>query len=383
MMDFIALLAPVLTQVAPPAAIPPPPPAPPMPAGALPESQRRRFISFVSGPVTCDGVAAAPTLLEQPMPSIGYAFWPADTHLPSIGLTFAIGVDGRPMDIRVNGDDRAKSSLVDSSDVVPAFATWRFVSGAPHRRCTVAFTVQDQPLTAASRDELTRHYAFLPGQAAYRREVFDRLRPVGATCYDPYFPPPLVQVFPDYRKVAQRPGTTSFAMMAFGIDRQGRPVDVRVATSDGNRDLDTKALAAMRRWRFVDGAAHGGCLYPYANRSTVPLKAPPPPDVAAYRPKDSDCEGHSDWASYPVLTYPEPFRRRSIEGWAVVRYDVAPWGELGNIEAVAAEPAAAFGTQAIEVMRTARKPATKHGLYGCVDLVKFVMGRPLRPGPRR
>lgn len=373
MVQFIALFTPMLAQLALVSAVPAPPAF--SPPDTLPESERKRFISFISGPVTCDGIKVAPTAMEPPMPAMSLALQRSQTSFPKIKVTFAIDATGHPIDVNSEQDDSPEWWRVDASDVILAVATWQFANDAPHRRCTVAFNVQDQPLAEAPRDQLTRYYVSMRGDDPDRATVFDLLRPVGATCYDPYFPASLVQVFPDYRKVAQRPGTSSFAMIGFKVDRHGRPIDVRVATSDGNRDLDTKALAAMRRWHFADGEIHDGCLYPFANRSTAPLRAPLPPDVVAFRPEDSNCEGHDDWVSYPILTYPQPFQRRSIEGWAIVRYDVASWGELGNIEVVASEPAAAFGKQAINVMATARKPPTKEGLHGCVELVEFAMKR--------
>jgi TonB family protein len=73
-----------------------------------------------------------------------------------------------------------------------------------------------------------------------------------------------------------------------------------------------------------------------------------------------------------VLRFPEPYRRRAIEGWAVVTYDVAPWGEINNIQVKASQPSADFGAQAVTVLRSARvKPGP--GAVGCVERVRFVM----------
>ena len=71
------------------------------------------------------------------------------------------------------------------------------------------------------------------------------------------------------------------------------------------------------------------------------------------------------------MNFPEPFRRRPFEGWAVVRYDVAPWGATGNIEVLASEPAAAFGEQAKRVIASATKAPLSSGMAGCVDRVLF------------
>ncbi|RZM34116.1 MAG: energy transducer TonB, partial [Sphingomonas sp.] len=94
------------------------------------------------------------------------------------------------------------------------------------------------------------------------------------------------------------------------------------------------------------------------------------------------CPAGRDWTTPPILIFPEAYRRRSIEGWAIVTYDLAPWGEPGNIHAVAAEPSADFGAQAEAVVRGARLPASDRGATGCVDRVIFKIGqRPNTPPP--
>ena len=72
--------------------------------------------------------------------------------------------------------------------------------------------------------------------------------------------------------------------------------------------------------------------------------------------------------------------RRRIEGWAVVRYDAAPWGEIGNVTVLAAQPSADFGTQAQVVLRSAKVAPSESGFTGCVERVRFVM--PPESGPR-
>jgi TonB family protein len=377
-MPLVEYIAPILLAASPQAVPPPgPPPPPPAPATAdpLPEQQRTRLVTFQSGAVTCAGQSVAPMARDAAMPSVQFAFSRASTIIPSVKLAFSISADGRPIDIhRVDEDDRTQRFGVDTTDIEPALATWQFADGAPRSQCTVTFAALDQPLDQAPRVSVIRAYLAQRGESSLRRQLFDQLRPIDADCYSPHWPEALVHVNPDFRTIPQRPGTSSFTMVAFDLDRHGRPVDVHVDTSGGNKVLDARSVEAVRRSRFASGARYG-CLYPYWRRATDPIPAPPPPDVAAYRPSDADCEGHHEWARYPVLTYPQAFNRRNVEGWAIVRYDVAPWGELGNIQVLASEPADGFGQQAIEVMRSAMKAPIKRGLYGCVQLVKFKMAK--------
>lgn len=346
---------------------------PPPPVDALSEAQRTRFVSFVSGPVTCGGARIAPTAIEQPRSTLTYTAIQFAKRVPAITLTFAIDAGGRPIDIVDKVQERGGMGF-DTSDIAPALAAWQFPRGAAQHGCRVTFTVEDPSLAEAPRRELTRYYITMPIDDPNRRRVFEQLRPADASCYDPTFPMPLMQVLPDPATIPQRAGTLGFAMIAFAIDHRGKPRDAHIETSTGNAVLEAKALRAMRRWRFPDGARQG-CLFPFVSWTREPLEAPPPPDVAAYRPADADCPGRDEWARYPEMIYPQPFRRRSIEGWAIVRYDVASWGQLGNFAVLASEPAAAFGREAIAILETARKPPSKRGLYGCVQLVKFDMDR--------
>jgi TonB family protein len=75
----------------------------------------------------------------------------------------------------------------------------------------------------------------------------------------------------------------------------------------------------------------------------------------------------------PRLQFPAGFVQRRIEGWAIIAYDVAPWGEIGNVRVLRAEPADAFGYQARDIVRNARQGSSPTGRSGCVDLVRFVM----------
>ena len=365
---FASLLA--AGQHIPPPAVGVPPPAADVPMPPMP-IDRQRFVSFSPGAIDCGGVAVVPDRREEPYPSVGFAY-SNDQPLPATGfyrLRFSIDGSGRPEDIAVDKDDLPH--WIDRSDIMPAFAAWHFAAGAPRQGCVIAFAIHDYPISAAPPAEAMRYFAMKGGD----RDLFERTIPKGSTCFQPNAPAELVRVWPDFETIPQPPGTRSFTMIGYDINRHGKPIHVHVVASDGNRVLDAKGVAAMKRSRYVNGA-RSGCTYPFRRTPIAPLKAPPSPDVAAFRPPDADCDGVGAWTNLALTTFPEAFRKRSIEGWAIVQYDVAPWGETGDFKVLKAEPAEAFGTQAIETIRRSTKPSSKRGYTGCVDKVAFKMTKP-------
>ncbi|TPG43009.1 hypothetical protein EAH79_04080 [Sphingomonas koreensis] len=374
-MPFIALFASLLVagQLAPP----PPVADGPLPPGAF---ERHRFVTFEPGAVDCAGIAVTATREEAPMASVGFAYG-SNQMSPARGfyrIHFSIDGDGRPIDIDHEGQD-AVPGWIDASDVMPAFAAWRFAAAAPQTRCTIAFTIHDQPVSAVPPAEAMRYFALPHVKRGDERDIFERTPPPGSTCFTPYAPAELVRVWPDFETIPQAPGTRSFTTIEYDIDARGKPIHVRVVASDGNRDLEAKGVASIKRSRFAKGA-RSGCTYPFRRTPIEPLQAPEGPKAGALRPADADCEGAGDWTHLGLLSFPEPFGKRSIEGWAIVRFDVAPWGETGDIKVLAAEPADVFGTQAIQTIRQSTKPVSKRGYTGCVQRVNFKMGKPGEPG---
>jgi TonB family protein len=181
-----------------------------------------------------------------------------------------------------------------------------------------------------------------------------------------------MRAFPAFEKIPQAHGTLSHSVVGFDIDAGGKPRSVRLVDTSGNAELDRQSLDAVARSSFAPGA-RTGCTYPYYRRQAEPLKAPDAPPSASFRPEGSTCpEELGKWASIPRLEFPPEFLRRGIEGWAAIRYDLAPWGASGNVAVLAAEPAEAFGTQARGIVSQGRR-APSSGYSGCVTLVRFVL----------
>ena len=375
-MSFLYALASQAQSATPPIIYTPPPivriapPAPPAPPAPAPP----RIASFHAGQASCSGAPQLPRAVEQPLPS-GIGYLPPALSPEPIRLQFRIDAEGHPLSIRsANSPSR---SGIDGRDVAAALAAWRFAPGAERGDCTVAFDVRVAPVEAAELPVLHRYLALsrpgLPGfNQAVGRAAFQRVKPAGSDCFDP---PPAVRqrVYPAFEEIAQAPGGTSYTFLHFDVDAEGRPVNVRVASSSGNDELDRQSLDAVGRSRFAP-ERHRGCTYTYFRRPDVDLAAPEPLPMPSYRPKDSTCTPDEErWAHLPPLSFPPEFQHRRILGWAIIRYDLAPWGQVGNASVVAAEPAAAFGDQALQTVRNARARESAAGAVGCIVRVRYRM----------
>lgn len=351
---------------------PPPPPivtTAPNPIPAL--------TAYRAGEARCGGTAQKPLLTEAPLPT-GTFVAPGEVLKPlPIKLGFRIDATGRPLSIK------APIGGAYGPDVPAAFAAWRFAPGAERSDCEIEFAPVTAPVSTADLATVHRYLALLGAQRqgphpAVGRAAFERAKPPG-DCLDP---PPNVRLraYPAFEAIPQPPGTMSYSFLQFDIDSKGRPTNIRVVTSDGNAALDRQSADAIARSRF-EPAARRGCNYPYYRRQPEPMKAPEAPSADAFRPEAATCpKEQGPWASMPKLTFPPEFGRRAIEGWAVIGYDLAPWGATGNVRVLASEPADAFGLQAVRIVAQARRAPAASGYAGCTTLVRFVL--PLRGGAR-
>lgn len=322
---------------------------------------------WMPGEARCGGSVERFELLRRPWNALS---WSPDAPA-SVELRFRIDPSGRPL-----GIVRTSTGFVpNSDDVIPSFAASHFAPGAERRDCTVTYRANRVPLADAPVADLIS-YTMTPNDGALPKAGWDRIVPPGTSCIAEPRPEPLVRAYPDFRALPATPGVKDWSMIGYDLDRRGRPVRVRLLTGTGNAALDRASAEAVARSRFTPGE-RTGCLYPYW-RAAGTLAPPEMPTEASLRPAGATCPEPLPYARQPTLTYPDAYRRRSIEGWAVIAYDVAPWGEIGNIRVLAAEPSADFGEAAKAVVRNATKAASSTGYVGCVDRVRFRM----RPTPQ-
>ena len=75
--------------------------------------------------------------------------------------------------------------------------------------------------------------------------------------------------------------------------------------------------------------------------------------------------------------YPPAYGARKVPGWAILRFDVAPWGLVGNIEVLASQPSDAFGVAARCLVANARPSPPASGYRGCLIPVIYAIPEPV------
>ena len=362
-MSLVILLAAASPQVSPPVISVPPRIAPS--AGSATPSNSAVLVVFKPGPVTCAG-RQVDGAIARPTSTTTYRM-PGQAIAPFV-LNFRIGQDGRALGI--TPAPRAMPGIYfRADDLQPALAASRFASGDARTSCTISYTAEPIPIATAPMDEVYRYLALPHARGILDTAVMKRAREASPNC----FGTPqkvLVRAFPDFDAIPQPPGMLSATIVSYDIASSGKPTKVRTLVSDGNVALDAAARKAVSGSRFGRGARNG-CTAPFYRRQATPLVPPPTGPMSAFRTNPACDEDGWKWQLPPRMTFPEPFRRRAIEGWAVIRYDVAPWGETGNVTVLASEPAAAFGDEAQRIIRGAKRPASATGATGCVDRVVF------------
>lgn len=282
-----------------------------------------------------------------------------------IVLSFRIDEDGRVLGLK-----REPNGFGVLPDLSPSLAASRFPKGAPRNGCSISYSREQTSIADAQTNDLIA-YSF---RASPRppKELFDRLQPEGSDCY-PRRPAVLLQAYPEFDKIPATAGRMDWSMVKFDIDDAGKPVAITIHATSGNKALDKASTDAIAKSRYAKGAKNG-CLYPYW-RAAGPVFAPDSPESEAYRTGEEKCPANVEWKSKPALVYPDNFRRRAVEGWAIVAFDVAPWGATGNVRLVAAEPAAEFGEAALNIVRGATVASSEQGYSGCFEKVRYVMAK--------
>lgn len=334
------------------------------PSAAVAKPSVRMLQRWMPGEVRCGDQPVAALRILRPYSNL---LWSEARSLPQTYL-FRVDETGRPLSITRKTGEWAPWT----EDIGPSLAASRFARGTPLSGCAITYTSDTVSLADAPAEDLIA-YKMTPLTGRLPEEAWARIRSDdGGDCDRPPLPQWLTAALPDYAKLPGEPGVRDWSLVGYDLDAAGRPKGVRHVAGTGNPALDKAAMTALSRSRLA-GGARTGCRSPYLRRASL-LVMPSMIDPATIRPEGANCPQDYPWARKPVLTYPPAFRRRSIEGWAVIGFDVAPWGGTGNLRILASEPAQAFGEQARTIIGAATKAASPTGYTGCVDRVRFVMG---------
>jgi hypothetical protein len=335
-------------------------------------------VLWTPGPVRCGDALATPRRLEAPQPGVSWVA-PQDRRPPSgpVTLRFRIDATGRPLGIaREPSDPDGSAIYVDSGDLEPALAVSTFSGGEAQEACRISYAPQLVPLAQASEAQLIEALAG-PLRQSIMPTVRRRLSPPGATCMDVQ-PRPRVIYYPPFDEIRGERGHIGQLAYRNDIDATGKTTNIQMIYSSAPAAANAAAVQAIARSRFAPRAATG-CITFATHTEMQSLDMPEPADSDQYRDKDAQCPSPlGPLLELGTVPFPEAFRRRSVLGWAIVRFDIAPWGAIGNVKALAAEPADGFGKQAEQVVRAAHAQTSATGYSGCVMRVLFRLD-PNRP----
>jgi len=299
--------------------------------------------------------------IERPIADL---LWSTDSNLDQlVSMSFRIDESGRPLGIK-----RDPAAYGMAEDLAPSLAASRFAPGVARDGCAIVYRPKRSSIADADPSDLIGYSIF--GRARSPKEVFDRIMPASLDC-NTQRPAVLLRAFPDFEKIPATAGRFDWSMVQFDVDASGKPVRLSTFGTTGNKALDRASLQAAAQSRFAKGAKQG-CIYPYSRKGGT-LAAPQSKELDAYRSEDSNCPQTVTWKNQPALVYPESFRKRSIEGWAIIAFDLAPWGAVGNARVIAAEPAAEFGASAQRIVVGSSTAPTTQGFSNCLTKVRYTM----------
>ena len=342
--------------------VPPPPPI------VTIDGQVRKVyvVEMLPGVARCGAELVKPERLEKVFPVDQPSYDGSPPRLRPVTLEFEIDGNGRPISIKRSTDGAPVYAPGGSPDVEPALARSAFPK-APKVNCRLTYDPEATPIEEASPDQLVRLALFRSQPGPLRNRIGARLSPPGSTCVNAG-PQPRTLVYPELEPIARRLKSVAYTSFLYDVDKEGRPVNVRPLAGSGHVELDAEVRRVITASRFK-AEPKMGCLAPFFAQPREKLEAPPSPQMSALRPQDAP-ECKNVLSQIPEVSFPPPFQRRGIEGWAVIRYSVAPWGEVGGVEIVAAQPAHAFGESAQGLIRRAKANAGP-AYAGCLQRIVF------------
>lgn len=346
--------------------------APPVVSGPNdPEAFSRTVLSVPEASVSCDDGRIAPTASDAFAPSVQTATFtslPVGQATQTASYDFSISSTGLPLGIRpVSSDGFSRLAGPVDAETQAALSSWTFPAEA-RPECRLILRYTPISLARADIDVLVRFYALSRPGGPLREAVERRLRRPGDDCDRP--PALRTLAYPDFLRADRpRPGSRAWAAVRWDVGADGSTAAVETIGSSGDAILDAEVRRAIAETTYRTGPRKG-CLYNYW-RNGPPLEAPPVNRTAPDDPLAQCPETVTSRFSPGAMTYPAAFLARSVEGWALVRFDIATWGQIGNVAVVEAQPAAAFGEAAARIVATGRATPSFAAATRCVVPVIF------------
>lgn len=309
----------------------------------------------------CDGRRIEPLYAEPLSPRVVTPGTP-DREPSMLILNFSVNREGRARSIRPAPTSPPRFVVTD--DAQASLAAYRFAPGEARSDCAMTIRQTPQTLAAARTELLAFAYA---ADRARPGTIVRALARQGDDCGDR--PRPAVAVYPSPDVGVPPPGGRAWSVTRWNVGRDGRTSDVETLASSGDAAFDAEARRVVVASTFQPDAPRRGCINAWT-RVGEPLPDAPDPEPTGDPLKNCPAELRARF-THGRLTYPAAFQQRGIEGWAIVRYDIASWGEPGAIEVLDAQPAAAFGDAARNIIRAGRATPGHVAGIRCTDRIIF------------
>lgn len=340
--------------------------APPPPIVISAQSAMTTWLTTREATLQCDGQPIQALYAEPLAPQVTAAAPDAGLQPSTQALRFSINAEGRPRSIRPA--PAASPRFLQTDESQAALAAYRFAPGQARADCAMTIRLTPRPLAEASREQLAFAYAV---DGARPAAIVQRLAREGDDCRER--PHPAVAVYPS--RDAGRPpaGGRAWSVTRWNVGRDGRTSDVETLASSGHDAFDAEARRVVIASTFQPDAPRRGCINAWT-RAGETLLDTPEPEPTDDPLKNCPAELRARF-THGRLIYPHAFQQRGIEGWAIVRYDIASWGETGAIEVLEAQPAAAFGEAARNIIRASRATPGHVAGIRCTDRIIFRLPR--------
>lgn len=313
--------------------------------------------------LSCDGRPIKALYVEPLPPRLVTPGTPA-REPSTLVLNFSVNREGRARSIRPAPTSPPRFVVTD--DAQATLAAYRFAPGEARTDCAMTIRQTSHALAEAGTDLLALAYA---ADRARPGMVAKALARKDDDCRDR--PRPAVAVYPS-PDVGRIPlGGLAWTTTRWNVGRDGRTSDVETIASSGDAEMDAEARRALVATTFRPGAPRRGCISAWMRQGET-LPDTPEPEPTGDPLKNCPAELRARFTPGRP-TYPTAFRQRGIEGWAIVRYDIASWGETGAIEVLDAQPAAAFGDAARNIIRAGRATPGHVAGIRCTDRFIFRM----------
>jgi TonB family protein len=341
--------------------------------------QPLQIVSFATPPVgvSCEQGsarlvegAALPSRTWQPwVPPVSQPGYTPPVQPTSQVYVFSVDAEGRVTDLKAQGS--AGVPIYGPSDEQSAtLASWRFAAGAPATGCKIDLALTYTALNATAPAKL---FEILASEQRNAPPSLRKALAAGTGCEGGVQRRPNVIVYPDLRAFDDKTIDPAWAAVRYDIDAGGAVRNVRIAAQHGEPAFADAVASATGEAKFFPGAPRAGCFLTYKAQPKATSASKHPDEAGFGRPGDA-CKVAEAALNLPDNKFfPAAYAKRRVGGWAILRFDVAPWGQVGAIEVLASQPSAAFGDAARVMIMSARPTPPSSGYRGCIVPVVYAI----------